>query len=135
MPERDAWYEVTLATEHLKTIRVRAAYVSVDERLFPGWTQLKTEQGTIAALVRSGMTLRRGDTVSRDAVVNRLVALGYRREPAVSSPGEFSVRGGIVDAFGPDRNRPWRAADCSASRIIASTSETTPQGWPGTARP
>jgi transcription-repair coupling factor (superfamily II helicase) len=61
------------------------------------------------ALVRSGMTLRRGDAVSRDAVVNRLVALGYRREPAVSSPGEFSVRGGIVDAFGPDRNRPWRA--------------------------
>jgi len=60
-------------------------------------------------LVRTGLTLRRGETVPMGAVVERLVALGYRREPAVSSPGEFSVRGGIVDAFGADRNRPWRA--------------------------
>ena len=60
-------------------------------------------------LVRRGLTLRRGETVPLSAVAERLVALGYRREPAVSVPGEFSVRGGIVDAFGPDRGRPWRA--------------------------
>ncbi|HEX6492161.1 MAG TPA: hypothetical protein VF112_01550, partial [Candidatus Dormibacteraeota bacterium] len=61
------------------------------------------------ALVRRGLRLRRGETVPLTAVVERLVALGYRREPAVSVPGEFSVRGGIVDAFPPDRSRPWRA--------------------------
>ena len=35
--------------------------------------------------------------------------LGYRRESAVSVPGDFAVRGGIVDVFGVDRARPWRA--------------------------
>jgi transcription-repair coupling factor (superfamily II helicase) len=47
--------------------------------------------------------------ISRDALVERLVALGYRREVAVSSAGEFAVRGGILDVFPLDRSRPWRA--------------------------
>jgi transcription-repair coupling factor (superfamily II helicase) len=60
-------------------------------------------------LVRRGMVLRRGERVAMEAVVARLVTLGFRREPAVSAPGELSVRGGIVDAFPLDRSRPWRA--------------------------
>ena len=70
MAEKDTWYEVTVATEHLKTFRVRAAYVSVDERLFPGWTQLKTEGGTPVLLVRSNLALaiQRIDVPSQDAV-------------------------------------------------------------------
>ena len=62
------------------------------------------------SLVRDGTTLlRRGQRVDRDRLIARLVALGYRREVAVSSPGELAVRGGILDVFGPDRSRPWRA--------------------------
>ena len=53
--------------------------------------------------------LRRGERASRDAFRERLVALGYRRESAVSVPGDFAVRGGIVDVFGLDRTKPWRA--------------------------
>ena len=61
-------------------------------------------------LVRDGgMTLRSGETRSRDEFVRRAVTLGYRRVTAVSSPGEIAVRGGIVDVFGLDRARPWRA--------------------------
>ena len=61
-------------------------------------------------LVREGATsLRRGARANRDEFLARLVALGYRNETAVSMPGDFAVRGGIVDVFGLDRNRPWRA--------------------------
>ncbi|MFN2582935.1 MAG: transcription-repair coupling factor [Candidatus Dormibacteria bacterium] len=61
-------------------------------------------------LVRDGITtLNRGAREDRDAFVARLVSLGYRRESAVSVPGDFAVRGGIVDVYGLDRNRPWRA--------------------------
>jgi transcription-repair coupling factor (superfamily II helicase) len=61
-------------------------------------------------LVRGGsMRLRSGARHSRDEVIGRAVDLGYRRVSAVSAPGEFAVRGGIVDAFGLDRARPWRA--------------------------
>ena len=53
--------------------------------------------------------MKRGARLPRDALVARLVELGYRRESAVSVPGDFAVRGGIVDVFGVDRARPWRA--------------------------
>ena len=42
-------------------------------------------------------------------MLRRLVGLGYRRVTAVTAPGEMAVRGGIVDVFGLDRGRPWRA--------------------------
>ena len=51
----------------------------------------------------------RGTRIGRDAIIERLVHLGYRRVTAVTAPGEMAVRGGIVDAFGLDRGRPWRA--------------------------
>ncbi|HZS14258.1 MAG TPA: transcription-repair coupling factor [Candidatus Dormibacteraeota bacterium] len=62
------------------------------------------------SLVRDGiLSLTAGDSIRRDDLVARLVALGYRREVAVASPGEFAVRGGILDVFSLDRSRPWRA--------------------------
>jgi transcription-repair coupling factor (superfamily II helicase) len=61
-------------------------------------------------LVRgASLRLRSGERHSRDDVVRRAVDLGYRRVSAVSAPGEIAVRGGIVDVFGLDRARPWRA--------------------------
>jgi transcription-repair coupling factor (superfamily II helicase) len=61
-------------------------------------------------LVRGeSMRLRNGDRHSRDDFIRRAVDLGYRRVSAVSGPGEIAVRGGIVDVFGLDRARPWRA--------------------------
>ena len=61
-------------------------------------------------LVRGeSMRLRRGERRSRDEFIRRAVDLGYRRVSAVSGPGEMAVRGGIVDLFGLDRGRPWRA--------------------------
>jgi transcription-repair coupling factor (superfamily II helicase) len=61
-------------------------------------------------LVRGAtMRLRSGEAQSRDAFIRRAIDLGYRRVSAVSGPGEIAVRGGIVDVFGLDRARPWRA--------------------------
>jgi transcription-repair coupling factor (superfamily II helicase) len=61
-------------------------------------------------VVEAGLTeVKRGARLPRDGLIRRLVELGYRRESAVSVPGDFAVRGGIVDVFGVDRARPWRA--------------------------
>jgi transcription-repair coupling factor (superfamily II helicase) len=61
-------------------------------------------------LVRGeSVRLRSGERHSRDDFVRRAVDLGYRRVSAVSAPGDIAVRGGIVDVFGLDRARPWRA--------------------------
>ena len=39
----------------------------------------------------------------------RLLSAGYGRVVEVSSPGEFSVRGGVLDVWSPDAERPVRA--------------------------
>jgi len=60
---------------------------------------------TLAATARG---LRRGDTVDLDDLAGWLVANGYRPVEAVELPGEFSRRGGILDAFSPDADAPVR---------------------------
>src|SRR5512139_3751368 len=49
-----------------------------------------------------------GDTLDVDAFAARLVALGYARLPAVADPGDFAVRGGIVDVYSPAHPLPAR---------------------------
>lgn len=42
-------------------------------------------------------------------IQERLLAAGYSREVEVSSPSEFSVRGGVLDVWSPDAEMPVRA--------------------------
>lgn len=42
------------------------------------------------------------------ALSKRLVNLGYERTGQVDSPGQFAVRGGIVDIYGLTEENPWR---------------------------
>ena len=42
-------------------------------------------------------------------VATRLVELGYSREPLVEEPGQFSLRGGILDVFPAGADSPARA--------------------------
>lgn len=48
---------------------------------------------------KSLLTFRVGDVVNLDDLLERLTAIGYEREAMVGAPGEFSVRGGIVDIY------------------------------------
>lgn len=43
------------------------------------------------------------------SIQKRLLAIGYERTVEVSSPGEFSVRGGVLDVWSPDSEKPIRA--------------------------
>ena len=43
------------------------------------------------------------------ALQTRLLSAGYERVVEVSSPGEFSVRGGVLDVWSPDAESPVRA--------------------------
>jgi len=49
-----------------------------------------------------------GDSLDLDALVEALAACGYQRVPQTEEQGDFSVRGGIVDAFSPLYRDPIR---------------------------
>ena len=49
-----------------------------------------------------------GSDIDRDALLRRLTDCGYNSVTTVEDPGTFSVRGGIIDIFSPQRPRPVR---------------------------
>ncbi len=52
--------------------------------------------------------LREGAAMERDALVGALESLLYQRRSLVESPGEYAVRGGILDFFSPQSAYPIR---------------------------
>ena len=54
------------------------------------------------------LRLARGDELEIDALRARLDALGYRACPQVREPGEFAVRGSLVDLFPMGAEQPCR---------------------------
>ena len=64
--------------------------------------------GALADGGPSGRGGQKGQQVSVDELVDRLVAMGYRRESIVEHRGELAVRGGIVDVFPSTADEPVR---------------------------
>ncbi|MDQ7839644.1 MAG: transcription-repair coupling factor [bacterium] len=60
------------------------------------------------ALSAATLRLRPEQTLPRDRLVADLESGGYQRVGLVANPGEFAVRGGVVDLFPPDADAPVR---------------------------
>ena len=54
------------------------------------------------------LTLRPGQTIPPKELAARLLDAGYHRRDRVDGPGQFSVRGGILDVYAPDMPAPAR---------------------------
>lgn len=54
------------------------------------------------------LLLKKGDTVSHETIENRLFENGFRKVDFVVEPGEFALRGGIVDIFSYADSLPFR---------------------------
>lgn len=63
--------------------------------------EMRLSAGDGASISEGGMTFAE--------MQKRLIASGYERAVEVSSPGEFSVRGGVLDVWSPDAEHPVRA--------------------------
>jgi transcription-repair coupling factor (superfamily II helicase) len=56
----------------------------------------------------SVLKIAAADRLDLEALVSELGAIGYQRVPQTEEPGDFSVRGGIVDIFSPLYHHPMR---------------------------
>lgn len=54
------------------------------------------------------LDLKRGQKLDMDAEKRRLQAAGYRHVPQVNDPGDFSVRGALLDLFPTGSSEPYR---------------------------
>ena len=54
------------------------------------------------------LTLRKDEDMSPELICDHLRESGYVEDDPVTDPGEFSLRGGILDAFSPNMEKPAR---------------------------
>ena len=53
-------------------------------------------------------TVKHGDTLRRQELLDKLEAAGYTREEYAETPGQYAARGSVVDVFSPLRPEPLR---------------------------
>ena len=53
-------------------------------------------------------TIRRGETFDTEALLQHLNTVGYNAADVVEMPGEYALRGGILDVYSPEGDRPVR---------------------------
>ncbi len=53
-------------------------------------------------------TIRRGETFDTEALVEHLNTVGYNAADVVEMPGQYALRGGILDVYSPEADRPVR---------------------------
>lgn len=61
-----------------------------------------------AYLKDNAFAIRRGGQLTPDALIKYLAGNGFARVGTVMEPGEFAVRGGLVDLFPPGSEQPYR---------------------------
>jgi transcription-repair coupling factor (superfamily II helicase) len=53
-------------------------------------------------------TVRRADTLDVEALLRHLNTVGYSSSDVVEMPGQYALRGGILDVYSPEADRPLR---------------------------
>lgn len=80
-------------------------------------------------------------SLEREVLVSSLLRLGYRKGSVVEIPGEFSIRGGIVDIYSTAYADPYgwsfsaTRSSRSASSIRPHKNRPTRSNRPGCCRP
>src|SRR6266446_5758309 len=52
--------------------------------------------------------IRRGETLETESLLQHLNSVGYNSTDVVEMPGEYALRGGILDVYSPEADRPIR---------------------------
>lgn len=108
--ERDFnFYNIEAQSREISQTRIACLYQTLE----PGSSIYLT---TLEALTQPILPKRQlaretfcvGDTLPVEDFTKRLIVYGYKNEEIVESPGQFSLRGGILDLFPYTASQPYR---------------------------
>lgn len=95
-----------LTKERVKTLRkiVEGRPVTV----VTTFDSLMTPQVPLSVWKAHIMKIQKGGTLDERQIATRLVNMGYEKNYQVEAPGQFSIRGGIIDIFDLTEENPYR---------------------------
>ena len=86
--------------DHKDGVLVVVTYASALEEKIPDASSIRN----------SVLKLSQGDEISHEDIVDSLFSVGFERVDFVSEPGQFAIRGAIVDIFSYSYNDPFRVS-------------------------
>ncbi len=112
LPHRDlTLYDAAVVSRSWEQKRLRQLYdlaLAKTSLQILSWEALSQRTMPKSVLLHAAFTLEVGQEYPIEALTARLTAAGYSRCGMVEGPGQFAIRGGIVDIFSPAAERPIR---------------------------
>ena len=113
LPNRDlTFYDAAVVSRIWEQKRLRQLYdltAGVTQVQILSWEALSQRTMPKEVLLDAAFTLTVGQEYPIDDLTRRLTASGYSRCAMVEGPGQFALRGGIIDIYSPAADRPIRA--------------------------
>lgn len=111
-PAKDLiFYQADLRSRDIEAQRLRCLRRMIEGRqvtVVTTFAALMTPQVPLEVLRTNVLSLSKNETISEDTIADRLVAMGYERNYQVDSPGQFAIRGDIIDIFDLTEENPVR---------------------------
>ena len=111
-PARDLiFYQADIHSNQLTKERIRALRRMLEGKPFTAVTtfsSLMSPQMPISAFRESIIHINKQTVMDEKELAVKLVELGYEKNYQVEAPGQFSIRGGIVDIFDLTEENPYR---------------------------
>ena len=113
LPGRDlTMYDAAVVSRAWEQKRLRQLYELAQGRTpiqILTWESMSQRTMPKNVLETAAFTLETGREYPIDSLISSLSAAGYSRCGMVEGPGQFAVRGGIIDIYSPAEDRPIRA--------------------------
>ncbi|RWZ51257.1 transcription-repair coupling factor [Halobacillus fulvus] len=121
--------EIAIASPELKSQRIESLTQWLSQEtgiLIAPVAALKRIMPPKSYWERSQLPFRVGEDVDLDGYLKTLIEMGYERTEMVATPGEFSLRGGILDVYPLTSEFPYRIElfDTEVDSIRTFDSET-----------
>ena len=111
-PAKDLiFYQADLRGRQIETQRIGTLRRIIDGRpvcVVTTFAALMTPQVPLRELRRAVLRISKRDEISIEEISARLVAMGYEKTYQVETPGQFAVRGDIIDVFDLTEENPYR---------------------------
>ena len=113
LPSRElTLYDTAVVSRSWEQKRLRQLYdlaMGMTQIQILSWDALSQRTMPREVLLRSAFRLEVGQEYDMDSLLERLAGAGYSRCGMVEGPGQFALRGGILDIYSPAADRPFRA--------------------------
>ena len=113
LPSRElTLYDTAVVSRAWEQKRLRQLYdlsTGVTKLQILTWDALSQRTMPRDTLLSAAFALEVGREYEMDALLEKLTGAGYSRCGMVEGPGQFALRGGILDVFSPAADRPFRA--------------------------